>query len=39
MAHFAQGQFQEAVKAYDKAADLGYPGSPGFRDALQPHRR
>jgi tetratricopeptide (TPR) repeat protein len=39
MAHYAQAQFREAIEEYDKAAGLGYPGSPRFRDALQPFRK
>ncbi len=39
LAHYAQGQFEEAIKEYDKAASFGYPGSPSFRDALQPFRK
>ncbi|MFZ0931019.1 MAG: tetratricopeptide repeat protein, partial [Syntrophobacteraceae bacterium] len=39
LALYARGELAEAATEYDKAAGLGYPGSPGFRDSLQPFRK
>jgi hypothetical protein len=39
LAHYANHQYQEALTCYDKAAALGYSGSPKFRDMLNPYRK
>lgn len=38
LSHYAIKQFDKSVFHFDKAVKFGYPGSPKFRAALEPHR-
>ncbi len=38
LALFEQGRHEEAVKACDRAVELGFEVDPGFLEELAPHR-